>query len=198
MSSSVAGAGKVEIGAANCSFRKACMPTACTCDSDAGFTPQVDCSSKRAAAAALKVLAELPTCNANALEVFEPGSGLITSTCTVPAWALVAVPVAVTSVAETNVVGRNVPPNNTTAPLANFWPVTTRVKSPTGIVVGSTAFTTGAGLVMVAVPAVVADVSARLVACTWMVLGTGTVAGAWYTPPCVNRSHGRIAVRVFR
>ena len=54
------------------------MPTACTCDRDAGFTPQVDCSSKRAAAAALRVLAALPTCNANALEVFEPGSGLIT------------------------------------------------------------------------------------------------------------------------
>ena len=75
-------------------------------------------------------------------------------------------------------VGRNVPPNDTTAPLANFWPVTTRVKLPTGIVVGSTAVTTGAGLVMVAVPVDVAVVSARLVACTWMVLGIGTVAGA--------------------
>ena len=59
------------------------------------------------------------------------------------------------------------------------WPVTTRVKSPTAIVVGSTAVTTGAGLVIVAVPVEVAVVSARLVACTRMVLGTGTVAGAW-------------------
>src|SRR5712691_1440971 len=145
MSSFAPGAGKVEAGAANCSFRKACMPTAWTCESDCGLTPQVDCSSKRAAAAALKLLEEVPTCSANAFEVSEPGSGLITVTCTVPACALVAVPVAVTSVAETKVVGRNVPPNETTAPGANFWPVTTKVKLPTGIVVGSTALTIPVG-----------------------------------------------------
>ena len=89
-----------------------------------------------------------------------------------------AVPVAVTSVAETKVVGRSVPPNETTAPGANFWPVTTKVKLPKGIVVGSTALTIGAGLVSVAVPVAVAVVSARLVAVTWIVLGVGTVAGA--------------------
>ena len=83
-----------------------------------------------------------------------------------PDCALVAVPVAVSSVEETKVVGRNVPPNDTTAPLANCWPVTTRVKSPTGIVVGSTVLTIGAGLVIVAVLLDVAVVSARLVACT--------------------------------
>ena len=70
------------------------------------------------------------------------------------------------SVEETKVVVRNVPPNDTTAPFANFWPVTTKVKLPTGIVVGSTAPTIGAGLVRVAVPVDVAVVSARLVACT--------------------------------
>ena len=183
MSSLAPGAGKVEAGVENCSFRKACMPTAWTCESDCGLTPKVDCSSSRAAAAALTVLAEDPTCRAKAFEVIEPGSGLITVTCTVPACALVAVPVAVSSVEETNVVGRKVPPNDTTAPDANFWPLTTRVKLPTGIVVGSTAFTMGAGLVSVAVPVALAVVSARLVAVTWTVLGVGTVAGAWYSPP---------------
>src|ERR1700687_1722271 len=183
MSSFAPGAGNVEAGAANCSFRKACMPTAWTCESDCGLTPHVDCSSRRAAAAALTVLAEAPTCSANAFEVSEPGSGLITVTCTVPACALVAVPVAVSSVEETNVVGRNTPPNDTTAPLANFWPETTRVKLPTGIVVGSTAFTMGAGLVSVAVPVEVAVVAARRVAVTWIVFGVGTVAGAVYNPP---------------
>ena len=82
------------------------------------------------------------------------------------------------AVAETKVVGRNVPPNETTAPGANFWPVTTKVKLPKGIVVGSTALTIGAGLVSVAVPVAVAVVSARLIAVTWIVLGLGTVAGA--------------------
>ena len=56
--------------------------------------------------------------------------------------------------------------------------VTTRVKLPTGMVVGSTAVTTGAGLVSVHVPVDVAVVSARLVAVIWMVLGVGNVAGA--------------------
>ncbi len=92
-----------------------------------------------------------------AFEVSEPGSGLITVTSTVPACVLV--PVAVSWVAETNVVGRNVPPNDTTAPLTNFWPVTTRVKLPTGMLVGSTAVTTGVGLVKVTVPVDVAVVS---------------------------------------
>ena len=105
---------------ANCSFRNACIPTAWTCESDCGLTPKVDCSSRRAAAAAFTALEEDPTCSANEFEVAEPGSGLITVTCTVPACALVAVPVAVSSVEETNVVGRNVPPKDTTAPGANF------------------------------------------------------------------------------
>ncbi len=56
--------------------------------------------------------------------------------------------------------------------------MTTKVKLPTGIVVGSTALTMGAGLVSVAVPVALAVVSARLVAVTWIVLGVGTVAGA--------------------
>src|SRR5450631_1528336 len=164
MSSVEAGAGKVETGAANCSLRKAGIPIDCRCESDAGLAPQVDCSSKRPAAEALKPLAGLPTSNANALEVFEPGSGLITVTCTVPAWD--AVPVAVSSVEETKVVVRNAPPNDTTAPFANCLPLTTTVKLPTGIVVGRTAVTTGAGLVIVAVPVEEAVVSARLVAVT--------------------------------
>ena len=75
-------------------------------------------------------------------------------------------------------VGKNVPPNDTTAPLANFWPVTTKVKSPTGMLVGSTAVTTGNGLLRVTVPVELAVVSARLVAVTVRVLGVGIVAGA--------------------
>ena len=115
------------------------MPTACKCERDCGFTPQVDCSSRRAAAAALKVVGGSSDLQRKRLEVCEPGSGLITVTWTVPACALVAVPVAVSSVEEINVVGRNEPPNDTTAPLTKRLAVTTRVKLPTGMVVGSTA-----------------------------------------------------------
>ena len=97
-------------------------------------------------------------------------------TSTVPACVLV--PVAVSWFADTNLVGRNVPPNATTAPLTNFWPVTTRVKLPTGMLVGSTAVTTGVGLVKVTMPADVAVVSTWAVAVICMLAGFGIARGA--------------------
>ena len=79
-------------------------------------------------------------------DVMEPGSGLTTLTCTdVPFCADVVVPVAVSCVAETNLVVSVCPANITLAPLTNLLPVIVSVKFPTGTAVGDTAVTVGTG-----------------------------------------------------
>ncbi len=76
----------------------------------------------------------------------EPGSGLTTLTWTdVPFCADVVVPVAVSCVAETNLVVSVCPANITLAPLTNLLPVMVSVKFPTGTAVGDTAVTVGTG-----------------------------------------------------
>ena len=87
-------------------------------------------------------------------------------TGTVPVCATVAVPVAVSWLEETNLVGRNVPPNAITAPFTKFRPLTTRLKLPIAMLVGSTAVTIGKGLLSVTMLVELAVVSAKLVACT--------------------------------
>src|SRR3954470_3637909 len=176
MSSFGPGAGKVDTGAANCSLRNVWKPTACRCDNESGVTPQVDCSRNRPAALALRVFGAFPTSNANALETKAPGAGLVTVIWTVP--SVGALPVAVTSFAETKVVGSGVPPKLTTAPLTNLLPVTTIVKLPTGIAVGKTETTTGAGFTNVTAQFDVAVVSSALTAITVSALGLGNLAGA--------------------
>jgi hypothetical protein len=79
-------------------------------------------------------------------EVEDPGSGLVTLMATVPTWATVAVPVAVSCVEETKVVLKGVPAKFTWAPVTKFPPSTVRVKEPTTIVLGEIEMTNGVGL----------------------------------------------------
>lgn len=55
-------------------------------------------------------------------EVAEPGFGFVTVIVTSPAWEAVAVPVAVSFVAETKLVASGAPPKFTTAPFTNDEP----------------------------------------------------------------------------
>src|SRR5262245_47567301 len=108
---------------------------------EAGVGPNVDCSSKRAAALAVTPLFDAPTCTCRAFDVGEPAPGLITCTIAVPAVA--PVPVALKLLPETKVVVSIVPLNTTCAPARKLLPLTEMVKSPTGTGVGRTADNTG-------------------------------------------------------
>ena len=75
----------------------------------------------------------------NDADVVEPGFGLVTVTATFPACPAVAVPVAVSSVAETNIVVSACPPKFIFAPLTNRLPVTVSMNGPTPMLLGLTA-----------------------------------------------------------
>src|SRR5580704_8577122 len=106
--------------------------------------PNVDCSRKRAAAAAVTPLLPDPTCTCKVFEVGDPTPGLMTCKATVP--DEVDVPLALRLVDEMNVVGNITPPKITWAPLRKLLPLTDTVKLPTGIGVGRAAVTTGRAL----------------------------------------------------
>src|SRR5271170_642933 len=65
-------------------------------------------------------------------EVDDPGSGFFTVTETLPSWAAVALPVAVSCVDEVRVVVSAAVPNKTTAFVAKCAPFSVSVKVPTG------------------------------------------------------------------
>jgi hypothetical protein len=111
-----------------------------------------------------------------------PGAGFITDTCTVPNSAWVAVPVAVSFVAETNVVVSAVEPNITCAFLTNLLPFAVMVNAPMGIAVGETEVRTGTGFSRstAALPVMVA--SALLTAVTCTESDVGRAGGALYNP----------------
>src|SRR5262245_52201423 len=72
-----------------------------------------------------------------------PGPGFATVTFTVP--GCVAVPTAVSFVAETNVVESGAPLQRTLAPLTKPLPLAVSVKAPSGSDDGATALSTGVG-----------------------------------------------------
>ena len=65
------------------------------------------------------------------LEIADPGFGFVTVTCTLPTSEAVAMPLAVSSVAETKFVASAVLPKFTTAPATNEPPETVIVNEPT-------------------------------------------------------------------
>lgn len=77
-------------------------------------------------------------------ETAGPGAGLETTTTSCfPFCAAVAVPVAVSRVDETNVVGAAIPPIETTDPATNPLPFTVIVNGPTATRAGSVEATVG-------------------------------------------------------
>src|SRR5271163_4244404 len=123
---------------------------------------------------------ELATTSARmGAEVAEPGLGLVTVMLTLPTCAAVAVPVAVSSVGDTNVVVNCCVPKLTTEPFMKPEPViVSKNLMPTTISVGMALVRTGTGLprVMAALPEEV--LSATLVAVTVTLLGFGIFVGA--------------------
>jgi hypothetical protein len=93
-----------------------------------------------------------------------------------------AVPVAVSSVAETNFVVRLWPPNITLAPFTNLVPVIVREKFPTGTAVGETAVTVGIGFSSEIALVPERDLLDADVASIMTELGVGRAAGAVYRP----------------
>ena len=106
-----------------------------------------------------------------------PGFGFVTVTGTLPACATVAVPVAVSSVRDTNIVVSGCPPKLTLEPFTNPVPVTVSMNAPTPMLVGLTDVNTGLGFTMVMVPETFLVGSATLVAVIVTVLGFGTIPG---------------------
>jgi hypothetical protein len=89
-----------------------------------------------------------------------------------------AVPVAVSCVAELKVVCKGALANKTSAPLTSPLPLTVSVKLPTETVVGETEVNAGIGLSSVTGAAADTEGFAVLVAVTFTVLGFGRFAGA--------------------
>ena len=113
-------------------------------------------------------------------EVLPPGAGLLTLTPKIP--FMLAVPVAVRLVDETNVVFIATPANSTCAPGINPLPVTVREIDPTERLLGVTALTEGVGFISVTLLVALAVASAALVALMVTVFGLERVAGAVYKP----------------
>lgn len=107
-----------------------------------------------------------------------PGAGFITDTCTVPNSAWVAVPVAVSLVVETNVVGSALPANIICAFFTKLLPLAVMVNAPIGIAVGETDVRTGTGFSRstAALPVMVASVLLTAVICN--VSEVGRAVGA--------------------
>src|SRR5580700_5765941 len=126
---------------------------------------------------------EAPTFTVMLAEAIAPGSGFSTLKDTdIPFCAEVVVPVAVSSVAETNFVISAWPPNITLAPLTNFVPVMVMEKLPTGTKAGETAVTVGTGFSSVIMFLPERVLSDEEIASTVIVFGEGRVAGALYRP----------------
>jgi hypothetical protein len=101
---------------------------------------------------------------------------------TVPICAVVAVPDACSSVAETYVVVSDWPPNVTAELGTKPLPVSVSPKLPAAIVVGATAFKTGTGFCRVTALVAFCVASLASVAVTETVFGVGKLAGAVYIP----------------
>lgn len=99
---------------------------------------------------------------------------------------MVAVPAAVSCVADTRVVVIAVVPNKIVAPGAKFAPFTVIAKAPRGMEVGAIEEICGIGLFSVTVP--LADFVESAVSATPIVtvLGAGGNCGAVYTPPALT------------
>src|SRR5262252_5773201 len=147
---------------------------------EAGVGPNVDCSSKRAAAAGVTPLLPLPTCTCNVFDVGEPVPGLITCNGIVPAVA--ALPEALRLVGETNVVGSMTPPKMTWAPLRKSLPLTAIVKSPTGRGAGRAAETTGRLLNRVTNEGALLDCGSSTLGAPMVMVDPVMPAGAVYNP----------------
>ena len=87
-------------------------------------------------------------------------------------------PVAVSCVADTNVVVSGVVPRKTCAPEMKLLPVTAREKLPVPTLAGFVPISVGVGFRMVTALEDVAEFAAALVAVTVSVLGLGSDAGA--------------------
>src|ERR1700675_142203 len=95
-----------------------------------------------------------------------------------PFCAVVAVPVAVSCVADTNFVVSACPPNITVAPLTNLLPVIVMEKLPTGTEMGDTAVTVGTGFSSVTILLPERVLSEEETASMLSELGLGRTAGA--------------------
>ena len=111
-------------------------------------------------------------------DVAEPGFGLVTVICTVPACAVVAVPAAVSCVLDTKVVVSADEPMDAVAPLTKPLPVIVMLKEPTSMKVGETDVTTGRGFNSVATVLALTESLVESAASTVTVLGFGSTAGA--------------------
>lgn len=110
------------------------------------------------------------------MEVLRPGSGFSTATGNVP--ALAALPVAVSCVEETNVVGRATLLTRTWAPETKLVPVRVREKLPRLVEAGEMPTREGVGFQRVTAEDEDLVLSAALLAVTEIVLGEGRVEGA--------------------
>jgi hypothetical protein len=112
-------------------------------------------------------------------EELDPGFGFVTWRGTEkPAWAAVAVPVAIICVLETDVTVRVPPPKATVAPLTKLVPDIVRVNAPTVTCGGETLEICGMGFQSVTALEPVADFLVVSVASIVTVLGEGRVEGA--------------------
>src|SRR5262249_30307296 len=111
------------------------------------------------------------------LEVVEPGFGLVIVIGTLPACAVVAVPVATASVKDVTNVVSGVPPKFTTAPGANPFPFTVIMNAPTPMLLGLREVIVGIGFTSVIVTLAFFVGSATLVPFTVNVFGLGTCGG---------------------
>jgi hypothetical protein len=134
------------------------------------------------------VVGETEICGANGLlvrisavrelEVAEPGFGFVTVICTLPACEAVAVPVAVSCVAETKLVASGVPPKFTTAPLTNDEPERAIENEPSASCAGERVESRGMGFSTSALAEAVNELFDVTLA--WIVTpaGVGTLGGA--------------------
>lgn len=109
-----------------------------------------------------------------------PGSGFCTVIEKVP--EEVALPVAVSFVAETNVVGRAVVPKRIWAPETKSEPVAVMVKFPRFVEAGEIPVRTGVGFKRVTALVPFFEESAELTALTVTEAGLGRAVGAAYLP----------------
>src|SRR5215468_6623037 len=118
------------------------------------------------------------TCATRMLEVAEPGFGLVTEMLMSPTSAAVALPVAVSWVEETKVVGNGCEPKLTMEPFMKPEPVRVSSKLPVVMMVGVSVLRTGAAFCRVTAEFPDLVESAKLVAVMVMELGLGRVLGA--------------------
>jgi len=139
-------------------------------------------------AGTLSAVGETERCGACALslrtsavigpEVAEPGFGFVTVICTFPAWEVVAVPMAVSVVAETKFVVRAELPKLIVAPFTNDEPETVIENEPALSWGGEMEESCGTGLSKLAVTAAVREVFDVTVALIVTAEGAGTLEGA--------------------